>query len=369
MTFAHTPEWLVMAAGRKPVRFGGDTTAILSDNTPDSTHVGYVEGYVLASEAESGRFWHATLDQPTVWSDLDVFAADSQPDHIEALVVTAFREVVLGGRKSIEQYERLGTGEIPFFRRWSMGEGMRGAYTMIFADNSIWYVNHLGEFMRSSGQIPRDQSEDIAFKLEEVDSWADAWTARLHAGGQKFILLQLPHATNSYGTKGLTYLLDYRNKRWSQLFGWDDGEGVPTRWPGWSAHSLWGRWFVGGNGVVYEVDTAAYTNGGERARVLGRSAHISNFGEIEVANVRLRLRRGDVNSNDAATVIGVRARRDDRDWTRFRFKSLGRYGEREPMIEFGGMGQGHTFQFEYMVADAAPVEVVSMDIDVRPLGD
>ena len=60
--------------------------------------------------------------------------------------------------------------------------------------------------------------------------------------------------TNVYGTKGVTGVLDYRNKRWSFLFGWDRGSALPVRWPGWSVQRCWSRSFVGVPGGVAEMD-------------------------------------------------------------------------------------------------------------------
>lgn len=263
VVFAQTEDELVMAAGAEIVRFAGDRTEILdeSGNAPLSTHVGYIDGYIVALERDSGRFFNSGAGLARQWNTLDVFAANGSPDNITSLTVTPFRELLLCGPKSVEQFERLSGGDFPFFRRWSIGDGVFAPYMLTFADTAVFTVNHLRELVRFSGQQTLSVGDDIGKALEKVDDWTDAWMGGfpdkpLHLRGQKFLVMQMPNATTPYDTKGLTFLYDYRLKRFSRLYGWDAQRGVPTRWPGWSHWTIWGRHFVGGEGAVYEIVTA-----------------------------------------------------------------------------------------------------------------
>jgi hypothetical protein len=77
--------------------------------------------------------------------------------------------------------------------------------------------------------------------------------------------------------------------------------------------------------------------------------------------VRVRIKRGDGPANGASPKFGLRCLRDNRRWTRWNYKSLGGPGDTSMTIEFGPMGYGHTFQFEWQVTDDVPVEIVRMD--------
>ena len=46
------------------------------------------------------------------------------------MMVTPFSELMLSGRASIEQFERLASASTPFFRRVSVGEGIKAPYTL-----------------------------------------------------------------------------------------------------------------------------------------------------------------------------------------------------------------------------------------------
>ena len=356
-TFEKTDQSLLMAAGGPILRFRGDTTALLSDNAPQTTHIGYIDGYVLAIEISSGLFRHCKLDDEDTWNALDTFAANGKPDYLNALIITPYREIILTGVDSIEQFERLPQSSTPFFRRWATGEGLFAPYTLITEDQGTWGVNGKKEFVRFTGQTSEPNSGDIGRSLEGVDDWTDAWAAPMNIVGQKFILLQMPFATNPHGTEGLTFLYDYRAKKWYNLYGWADSQ--PARWPGWSYLNIWSRHFVGGNGKVLELVETTYQNDGQPQRMLGRTAIIDAWGEASIDNLRMRLKRGAGSNTDASDIL-VRVKRDNRSWSPWKRKSLGLAGESDQMLEFGPMGFGRTFQFEWCVSDNCPVEIVAL---------
>ena len=365
--FDETDDELVMAAGAEIVRLAGATTEILSADAPLSTHVGYIDGYLVAVEINSGRFQHSTANAFRTWDPLDTFVADGKPDEINGLLVSPYRELLLTGVDSIEQFERLPSGTTPFFRRWSVGEGVLAPYTLVAVDQGNYAMNSAYEFVRFTGQVSEPVGDDLGVTFEKVDDWTDAWAAPVQVKGQKFIILQMPKATNAYGTAGITCLYDYRQKKWYNLYGWDAG--TPAKWPGCSYAEIWGRRFVGGNGVIYEFDTDVYANAGQVQRMLGRTAPLDQWGPSFVDNVRMRIKRGVGGSNEESVEppkIAFRCIRDGVRRTKWKYKSLGRPGDDYNTIQFGGMGHAmSTWQFEWMVTDAVSVEIVKLEAEVR----
>lgn len=368
VVFDQSETELLMADGGPIIRLNEGKTTKLSEDAPNSTHVATIDGYVVAIEANSQRFQHSRPGQSTVWDALDVFAAEGTADNLNATIVTPFRELLMCGDKSIEQFERLPNGDRPFIRRWATGEGLQLPYTLIAADNGNFGVNDDSEIVRFSGQASQPISDDVQASVEEIDDRTDAWAVRVNIAGQAFLIFQFPQATNVYGTKGVTFLYDLRSQKFSSLFGWDETLGLPTRWPGWSIYRLWDRVFVGsGDGKIGELDRFTTTNFGAPQRMYGRTAHISKWGEAAIRNTRWRVVRGDGGNNGVDPVINLRFLKDNRRWTRWIRKSLGKQGDRDMMIRTGPIGNCFTLQAEYFVTDNVPVDIVGLQADVGSL--
>lgn len=371
-TFAKTDDELLTAAGGPILKYSGTTTAKLSDDAPSTTHVGYVDGYTLAIEPRSGRFYHSSPGRSATWEPLDVFTAEGKPDDLNALFVSDYRELLLTGEESVEQFERLPNGDRPFFRRWASGESVLAPYTITGVDQGVWFINKKREFVRLSGQTGQPRADDVQRDLSKIVDWSGAWASDLFIDGQKFIVLQIPNEPNAYGTAGITLLLDIRSGRWSQLYGWDLEVGLPVRWPGWSVRSLWGRVFVGGDGVIYELTPDDWNGPIVPQRMLWRSGHIearalAGTPKARINDVLLRVTRGENDHYDDRRKFSLRVRKDNSGWSRWIEKDFGAPGEREMQVRYGGFGEAAAMQFEVAVTDATPCQVVTMQADITPL--
>jgi hypothetical protein len=371
--FAKTEDEMVIAAGGQIVRFAGAKTEILSEDAPQATHVAYMDNYIIAVERDSGRFMHNTAGESREWDPLDTFAADGSPDNVTAAIATPFRELLLCGPESIEQFERFQSGDVPFYRRWSVGEGVLAPYAITFADNAVFTLNQSTEWIRFTGQTSKPVSDDIGRILATVDDWSEAWMGGfpnkpLDAVGQKFLILQAPHAENEYGTKGITFVFDYRMQQFCLLYGWDEKRACPARWPGWSHWPMWGETFVGGDdGIIYRLAPEKFSHAGSTQRFLVRTAHWDALGEVSIDNLRIRLKRG-LGSHEGEPKIMVRCNRDNREFGRWIERGLGKQGHRSMTLEFGGFGIAQTFQFEIAVTDDCPIEIAKADVQASQVG-
>ncbi len=363
--FAKTEDEMLIAAGGPIVRLGRDQTEILSEQAPDTTHVCYIDGYVVAIESFSGRAHASKPGEYRVFDPLDIFTAEAKPDDATAAVVTPYGELLICGVDSIEQFETIPNGTLPFGRRWSSGEGLAEPYTLCSTVQGNYGVNNKTEFVRWNGQTSSSQSEDMDLMLERIDDWTDAWATEILIKGQKLILLQAPFATNSYQTKGITLLLDYVKKKWSLLYGWDQKNALPARWPGWSYHQLWKRHFIGVPGGVAELDEKVFDNLGVVMPMLARTGHYDGWGRSRVDDLEIRLRRGVWPSGTEPQgkdepLFGIRCNRDNMGFTNWTWRRLGRFGQRDMTIRLGGFGCADTWQFEIAFTDPAISEFVGV---------
>jgi hypothetical protein len=362
VVFAATDDELLIAAGGPILRLASDRTEVLSEDAPYSSHVAYIDGYVIGIENYSGRWWYSEPGQFRVWPDLNFFAAEAKPDNVNACVVTPYRELLVAGVDSIEQFERLPDGDRPFFRRWATGDGVYAPYTLVADKAGTFCVNRLGEFNRVNGQLVRPESDDIGFSLEKIDDWTDAWAQAMHIRGQKFIVLQMPFATNAYGTKGLTFLFDYRGRRWSFLY--DQQDGIPVRWAPWSYLKIFNRHFVGVPGGVEELMPDDFSSNTAGQRMLVRTGHIDEFGPSRLDGIRLRFKRG---VKEGAR-LGLRISRNDGPWGRWLWAPFGGAGDRHMVVQFlMSFGEAETWRFEYQVTDNCPVEFVGAQMLIERL--
>lgn len=367
VVFSATENEKLMAAGRSIVRLAGPMTELLSEQAPESTHVGFVSGRVVAIEPRSGRFSFSPAGQYTQWDPLDVLSAEGKPDNIAALLVTEFGELVLAGTESIEQFDPSPNGTRPFFKRWGLGIGLYAPYTILSADNRIWGLNNKREWVAFSSQLSNTASEDIQRTLDKVDDWTDAWSVELSLGGQRFIVLQAPFATNVYGTKGITFLFDYLKERWGTLYGWDESLSLPTKWEGWSYVQINSKKFVGGNGCVYTLD--GY-DGDTPQKMLWRSGHISRPGNqsFRINKLSMRLNRGETMMNGSVPKISIRANKDNMGFGRWSHATMAVPGKQSMTLNFPAMGNCDSVQFEIRVTDDGPIDIARFDMDVTNLG-
>lgn len=362
--FAKTEGELLIAAGGPIVRLAGARSELLSRAAPESTHVAFVSGYVVAIEPRSGRFYHSKPGAYDQWDPLDVFSAEGKPDNLTAALVTQYAELLLCGPASIEQFDAVPGGTKPFFRRWMLGDGVHAPYTLVPADNGVWAVNSRLEWTRFTGQSAEPVSMQVQQRLEAIDDWADAWATEIAIAGQRFMVIQAPRATNPHGTAGVTLLHDYRQGHWGALYGWDAATARPARWPGWSHVQIGGRHFVGGDGRVHEMIAGLGTLDGQPQVMRWRSGHLDRSGgALRVDDVRLRLVRGR-DHDGPPPVLSLRANKDGRGFGRWARKSLGRPGDRAMTVRFGPFGMADTWQWELEISDPGPVDIVSLEMEV-----
>lgn len=390
-TFAETEDALLMAAGGPIIQLSGNQTKLLSPIAPSTTHVAYMDGYAMALQLNSNRWNHSSSTDTTDWDPLDYFAANAVGENANFLVVTPYREILIGGPKHIEQWETLPNGDRPFDRRFPTGQGCAYPYTLITDATGTYGVNARQEFVRFAGQISQEQGEDIGMALAMVDDWSEAWGAEMSMFGSRLMCLVAPNATNFYGTRGLAFCFDYRAKKFSLLYG-PIRNGVPTGWPVTSFARCYNKVFCGVPGGVGVFDTELYQQLGEEMMATVRSPHVDKFGPSRVDKVRLRLKRGTgipdrpLRRETHAPYtrepgrqllreaglpqqgkLGFRVNRDNKGFDRWQWISTGAKGQNEMVAELGGQGSAHTWQFEFCLTDGVPLELVHCMVYVERL--
>jgi hypothetical protein len=359
--FADATDQLLMAAGGKIITLAGNKTKILSDEAPETTHVAYVNGYVIAYEPKTQRFSYSENGVYNSFPALNVLSAESKPGNIQALLVNDHGELLVAKEESIQQFDLGSSGSLAFFPRWTISSGVLAPYTLVNAAKGVWGLDNNKEFVSFSGQGSQPFSEEIQAKLEEITDFTDAWAGWVKVKGQRFIILQIPYATNYYGTEGATFALDYRRRKWYELYGWDAEKNLPACWAGWSIEYIGNKTFLGGrDGWIYELSD---DDSGEVQQVRWRSGHLDTVGskDVRIDRLRLRIKRGFAGINDAEPHVSIRINKNNKGFGRWRRKSLGKTGERDMVVQHDGCGTAKQFQFEIEYTDKGEFELVRFD--------
>ena len=344
--------------------------ARLVETAPECSHIGYCQGWLLALEAETNIIRYndgAAIDE---WPDENFFTAESKPDEMTALMVSDRNEILIAGPETIELFEVYASGQRPFYLRSSMGEGLFARDTLCETPGAgLWCVNSQREFIQLSQVGGRLVSEPVDLLLQGIDDWTGAWAQPLNVIGQRFLLLSAPKATSPYGVEGMTFLYDYRAKRWSTLYAWNDADALQARWPVHSvATTSWGAFAGGEAGAVYQL--VAEQPNTLKQRDLFRSAMypatsiIRGADQIYVNNLRIRVTTPRLGAGQAAPRIEVRARLDGTDW--MEPQAIDVDPDSSQWFEFGSLGMGGALQLEYRTFDGARVEVQRIEADIVP---
>lgn len=357
-TFSETEDFMIAAQGAAILKLAGATTEVLSPLAPDTTHIAFIDGFIAAPIVNSMNWNHNEAGDYADWNPLDVFSAESSPDAITAMVKTPYNELLFAGPKSVEQWER-GSGSATFAFRYATGAaGVRAPYTLVATERGNFAVNGRLEFAKFTTQGALPASTDIAVQLQKVDDWREAWATEIRIKARTFILLQIPRATNPYGTSGLCFLFDLDTGTWTNLYGWDNALGLPMAYAAWSYAFCFDRHFIGVAGGIRELKLDSFQTMGGILRCLARTPHMGDWGPSRVEDVKLRFKRGLSPSGTTPKKIGLRCSRDGGAMGRWVWRDFGLYGNRETVIHFGSFGIADTWQFEYQVTDNIDVELI-----------
>jgi len=345
---------------------GGTTTFIPGVNVPaDITHLGYLDGYILAAGDDSNNFYWSDLDDPLVWTAISFGAAEANPDFIRAMSV-AWREILLIGDKSVEVYYNDGVG--PFGRREGSytERGIGARHSLIAADNTWFWLDNFRRIVRLDGPTPKIVSSPFDKVLANMTRIDDAFSTLLEVDGRNFILFTFPTAKQ-------TFVYDYARRRWAEWSYWNPTLAERTRYRGNSGAYAepWGKWLVGdmANGKVHHVDPAVYGDDGDDIRFERRTGHITHgvLKRKRSNEISVQVKRGSGNDDVTDPQLMLRWRNQNGLWGNEHWKSMGKIGDNESVVHFKRLGIYRSRQYSFVHTDQTPFTIVDAEEDVEAL--
>lgn len=367
VSFATDGTYVFMAAdGKIAYTNGTASVAFLADaDAPTSvTHVAYLDGYILANNRDTNKFYWSDVNDSLNWTASSFASAAGNADYITALHVMN-REVFLFGPSSLEVWEN--NGSDPFAR---VPGGFHEVGTIaphsVARHNSAlyWLSDTRAIYKYENGRLER-VSNTYSKEIEGYTTVKDCEAHRIEIDGLPFIVWK-------FKTEGKTLAYNILQDNWSEWNYWDQTNGMYKRWlgGGYCYAPLWGKHLVGSanSELVYEMSASTYQDNGDPIRFRRRTGHIDyGTSKLKRSNeFRIRLKRGSGLSGSDAKFM-VRWNDDNKGWSNEKWISLGNVGESEIIQRLHRTGIFRTRQYEFVATDNVDVVFGDAEEDLEIL--
>lgn len=259
---------VAFADGVKGKYYGGGSFQDIPGAFPhDSTHVAYIDTYIIAFDAGTQSFFISGNNDVTTWSELDFASAEGAPDDIVSIIAD-HRELWVFGETTTEVFYNSGATDFPFQRINGafMEHGCSAPFSVAKLDNTVFWLgsdtNGAGIIYRANGYAPQRLSTyAIEYHIAQYERTDDAigWTYQQE--GHAFYVLTFPSA-------GATWVYDASTSLWSERNSFASGQFV--RWRA-AWHAFAGDTHYVGDfetGTLYRMGLDIYTDGGETRKWL-----------------------------------------------------------------------------------------------------
>jgi hypothetical protein len=314
-------------------------------------HVTFQGGFGIYPVPNAGQFYVTNINALNVVDALDFATAESNPDNI----VRAFidhNELWLFGNDTTEIWQLSGAADFPFapFANSQMERGCGAAFSVVHADNTVFWLGNDWSFYRADGYRPlRVSTHSVERAIEQVPlsarPKADAFVYSM--GGHKFYTVNFP------GYLSVQYNIATGWWNVAKSYGHDD-------WVVMGSAGLDGDYFMTGAGIVRMDPTLNEDEGGILERG-GTSAPVYAEGKrIRMRGLRLDCEVGKAPIGVEPQIM-VQIALDGETFGNERWRSFGLTGNYRRKVWLRNCGMGERIAVRYMVTDNARFSVVGSD--------
>jgi hypothetical protein len=368
-TFADDGTKCVIANGASMVHTDLSTLTTMADaDAPTGvTHVAALDGYLLANDTDTGEVSFSALRDLTNWAALDFFTAESRPDDVVAMK-EGFREICAVGSESVEFWYN--DGSAPFARISGSAQpfGISAPQSLALVGDTWMWLGDKRRFLTMQGRQVVPVSSPYDRVIQRYQAVSDAIGYAMHVDGIPLYVLNFPTARQ-------TLCYNPETKLWGKWGYWDTTRAEYQRYRGqtYCYAKDWNFHLVGDytNGIIYKAARTVFTDNTNMIRSLLRTGKVS-FGtnaSKEDRCFRIRCKRGLGDATTADPQIMMRQRVNNKpQWQNERWKSLGRVGQHEMLIDWRRNGIYQNVQREIIHADPTDCILVDAESDVVLLG-
>lgn len=367
VTFADFGTALYSANGAKIKKITTTTVADLTDaDAPTTvTHVDALDRYLLANQTGTGIMWWSDVNAPEVWTG-QYAEAEALPDDLKSLLVSNMEINLLGGQSLEIMHD---DGSSPFTRlgQGFVQSGTSAPYSFAYSktqDVLIW-LSESRQVVMQQGRTPVPVSLTMSKYIAGFATITDAIGDCVELIGRPYYILRFP-------TEGKCLVLDFTSKNWYEWMNWNVGTSSYDNFRG-ICHAYspdWNLNLVGdkNNGKVYKFSASTYTDNAATMRSLVRTGHYNHGTEAKrkFSNaLYFRLKRTSVVTDDATPDLLVRwCDNGGTSWTDYATVSLQQVANTEFRAKLTRLGSYYSRQWEFVLSDAYPLCLVSLEEDV-----
>lgn len=365
--FADDGTYLAIAGGAAPRSWtGSGNTALLAGSPPDCKFISYLDGYWITHLIDDQEFrWAGPTESARgTWNSANFFQAEGLPDNLKAQAVL-LRELYAFGAESVEIFQNFGGTSTPFQRTFFINKGIIAPYSIVEADNTLFWLDSDRRFVMMQGRTPVQVSTPFDRVIKDMTTIDDCWGVALNIGAFYLIAWTFP-------TEERTLVYDYKLKEWYEWDGFVDGGTDRFKMHSYTFAKAWNRHFVGDpvRGIVWELSFDNKVDGSNTLRRLRRSGQIdhgtskrkrSNYYQLDV-------KRGVGTPGGTEPRLLMRVNDDGKGWKDYVSIPLGFTGERQTPIRVPGLrGIYRKRQIEFYMTDPYELSIRSLQEDVEEM--
>ena len=350
-----------------------------------ASHGAYLDGYFLAQEPNSNRFFVSNLLDGNIWNPLDFGVKIGGPDRT-ARIFADHEEIWLIGFRSTEPWYNSGAGNFPFAKIQGafIEQGLTAPNSLSKLDNSIFWLGGddrgAGIVWRMQGYTPvRVSNHAVEWAIQRYPTITDAVAVTRQYLGHSLYELHFPSAD-------ACWVYDVATDMWHERLRWSAPENqwhehpcrthaygnFPTAVVGESS----GQHFVGDyrNGNIYTESADWLDNDGEPKRWLRSSPHILDelrFMHHEKLIIDMQMGGSETihcpflaAGNDPKAMLRV-SDNGGYSWSELeRWASAGRLGEYQGRYRVIFRQLGRSADRAYELSGSDPIQIAIVDADL-----
>ncbi len=316
----------------------------------------------------TGKTWASGTHYFAGWPGLNLANLEAKGDVLMALD-SRFDQIILFGKNSIEYWYNDGVSPFSKFEGTTSEVGTIAIYSVIFDGNIHWMLDADRNLIKMINRAPNVVSNPFASLLQDMGTVDDCFSTAIKCDGQNFLVLTFP-------TANITLVYDVKNDGWQGQWGtWDAGKAAFDRWlvnsyckcPEWRFDLTGDR----RSGKIYKISRQYASDAEFPLRIVKRTGW-NDYGikYMKRSNrIRISLQRGKGLSDlSQEPLFTMRSRKDgNMVWEDERIGSLGKQGDTSPIVEFRQNGIFRSRQDEYSFYDAVPLTIIDGEEDIEIL--